>query len=97
MAGGGGYRTRMGIPSFPFRIRPPDNFGRKDFLPVEPHGGLSRKEAAGARARKLSGVEDVNGGHRRAALGVGRLSRRRHSCTEGRPWVRRSSGVSQTS
>ena len=27
----------------------------------------------------------------------GRLSRRRHSCTEGRPWVRNLSGVSQTS
>src|ERR1700732_631255 len=29
--------------------------------------------------RKLSVVEDLNGGHRREALGVGRLSRRRHS------------------
>ena len=37
-----------------------------------------RKEAAGARARNA--VEDLNGGHRREALGVGRLSRRRHSC-----------------
>src|SRR3984957_20329867 len=36
-----------------------------------------RKEAAGARARNA--VEDLNGGHRRAALGAGRLSRRRHS------------------
>jgi hypothetical protein len=54
-----------------------------------------RKEAAGARARNA--VEDLNGGHRREALGVGRLSRRRHSCTEGRPWVRNGSGVSQTS
>ena len=26
---------------------------------------------------------------------VGRLSRRRYSCTEGRPWVRCKSGVSQ--
>src|SRR5271169_2925061 len=25
-----------------------------------------------------------------------RLSRRRHSCTEGRPWVRNGSGASQT-
>src|SRR5580692_7813784 len=37
-----------------------------------------RKEAVGARARNA--VEDLNGGHRREALGVGRLSRRRHSC-----------------
>src|SRR5260370_42224259 len=36
-----------------------------------------RKEAVGARARNA--VEDLNGGHRREALGVGRLSRRRHS------------------
>src|SRR5271166_412509 len=54
-----------------------------------------RKEAVGARARNA--VEDLNGGHRREALGGGRLSRRRHSCTEGRPWVRNGSGVSQTS
>src|ERR1700736_2273526 len=53
-----------------------------------------RKEAVGARARHA--VEDLNGGHRREALGVGRLSRRRHSCPEGRPWVRSGSGVSQT-
>src|SRR5208283_4450557 len=53
-----------------------------------------RKKAVGARARNA--VEDLNGGHRRAALGVGRLSRRRHSCPEGRPWVRNGSGVSQT-
>src|SRR5580704_8448849 len=40
-----------------------------------------RKEAAGARASGLGRtVEDLNGGHRRAALGRGRLSRRRHSC-----------------
>src|ERR1700730_13809422 len=37
-----------------------------------------RKEAVGARARHA--VEDLNGGHRLAALGVGRLSRRRYSC-----------------
>src|SRR5271157_4642530 len=53
-----------------------------------------RKEAVGARARNA--VEDLNGGNRREALGGGRLSRRRHSCTEGRPWVRNGSGVSQT-
>src|SRR5271165_6230014 len=53
-----------------------------------------RKEAVGARARNA--VEDLNGGHRREALGGGRLSRRRHSCPEGRPWVRNGSGVSQT-
>src|SRR5580700_4204142 len=52
-----------------------------------------RKEAVGARARNA--VEDLNGGHRREALGVGRLSRRRHSCPEGRPWVRSGSGVSR--
>ena len=52
-----------------------------------------RKEAAGARARNA--VEDLNVGHRREALGVGRLSRRRYSCTGGRPWVRCKSGVSQ--
>src|SRR5580704_2344652 len=33
-----------------------------------------RKEAAGARARNA--VEDLNGGHRREALGGGRLSHR---------------------
>jgi hypothetical protein len=43
-----------------------------------------RKEAAGARARNA--VEGINGGHRRAAVGGGRLSRRRYSCPEGRPW-----------
>ncbi len=42
-----------------------------------------RKGAVGARARNA--VEDLNGGHRREALGVGRLSRRRHSCSGGRP------------
>jgi hypothetical protein len=36
--------------------------------------GAPRKEAAGARVRNA--VEDLNGGHRRAALGVGRLSHR---------------------
>ena len=36
-----------------------------------------------------------NGGHRREALDVGCLSRRRYSCTGGRPWVRYKSGVSQ--
>ncbi len=45
-------------------------FGRKQSDP--------RKEAAGARARHA--VEDLNGGHQRKVLGVGRLSRRRHSC-----------------
>jgi len=29
------------------------------------------------------------------ALGVGRLNRRRYSCTGGRPWVRCKSGASQ--
>jgi hypothetical protein len=33
-----------------------------------------REEAVGARARNA--VEDLNGGHRREALGVGRLSHR---------------------
>src|SRR5271157_1320448 len=42
-----------------------------------------RKEAVGARARNA--VEDLNGGHRREALGGGRLSRRRHSCAGGPP------------
>src|SRR5271167_1491057 len=51
-----------------------------------------RKGAVGARARNA--VEDLNG-HRREALGVGRLSRRRHSCTEGRPWARIGSGVAR--
>ena len=40
-------------------------------------------------------VEDLNRGHRREALGVGRLSRRRHSSTEGRPWVRIGSCVAR--
>src|ERR1700730_6424016 len=52
-----------------------------------------RKEAAGARARNA--VEDLNGGHRREALGGGRLSPRWYSCTGGRPWVWCRSGVSQ--
>src|SRR5260370_39972464 len=47
--------------------------------------------------RERAAVEDLNGGYRREALGGGRLSRRRHSCTEGRPRVRCRSGVSQTS
>src|SRR6266446_279783 len=51
-----------------------------------------RKKAVGARARSGRGL---NGGHRREALGAGRLSRRRHSCTEGRPWVRIGSGVAR--
>jgi hypothetical protein len=53
-----------------------------------------RKEAAGARARNA--VENLSGGHRREALGVSRLSRRRYSCNGGRPRVRSESGVSQT-
>jgi hypothetical protein len=36
-----------------------------------------------------------NGGHRREALDVGRLSRRRYSCPEGRPWGWCKTGVSQ--
>ena len=47
-----------------------------------------RKEAAGARARNA--VEDLNGrclASLRDEEGA-RLSRRRYSCTEGRPWVR---------
>ena len=43
----------------------------------------------------LTTVEDLNGGHRREALGGGRLSRRRYSCPGGRPWVRCKTGVSQ--
>ena len=34
-------------------------------------------------------------GHRREALGVGRLSHRWYSCTGGRPWVMCKTGVSQ--
>jgi WD40 repeat protein len=52
-----------------------------------------RKEAVGARARNA--VEDSKWRHRREALGVGRLNRRRYSCTGGRPWVRCKSGASQ--
>ena len=37
----------------------------------------------------MEGARDVR------TLGVGRLSRRRHSCTEGRPWVRNGSGVAR--
>jgi hypothetical protein len=47
-----------------------------------------RKKATGARARDA--VEDLNGGEpQRLARegGVGRLSRRRHSCAGSRPWV----------
>ena len=33
---------RFGAPfAFPFRMAPTDHIGRKDFLPVEPQGGLS--------------------------------------------------------
>ena len=68
-----------------------DAFGRPEAKQSDP-----RKEAVGARASGLGRtVEDLNRGHRRAALGVGRLSRRRHSCPKGRPWVRCKSGVSQ--
>src|SRR5271166_453609 len=54
------------------------------------------KEAAGARARNA--VEDLNG---RCLASLrdeegSRLSHRRYSCAEGRPWVRCRSGVSQT-
>jgi len=70
-----------------------------------------RKEAVGARASGLGRtVEDLNvqvirsyswAAMERAPSGVcrmgaGRLSRRQHSCPEGRPWVRSESGVSQT-
>jgi hypothetical protein len=55
-----------------------------------------RKEAAGARARNA--VEDLN---ERCLASLrdeegSLLSRRRYSCSEGRPWVRCTSGVSQT-
>ena len=42
-----------------------------------------------------SSSSDLNGRHRRVALGVGRLSCRWYSCPEGRPWVRCKTGVSQ--
>jgi hypothetical protein len=50
-----------------------------------------RKEAAGARARNA--VEDLNGGHRRAALGGDRLSPQTALLPEGRPWARNASGL----
>src|SRR5580704_19558078 len=55
------------------------------------------KAAHGKRPQEQehAAVEDLNGGYRREALGVGRLSRRRHSCTEGRPWVQNGSGVAR--
>ena len=49
-----------------------DAFGRPEAKQSDP-----RKEAVGARASGLGRtVEDLNRGHRRAALGVGRLSHR---------------------
>ena len=54
-----------------------------------------RKEAVGARARHA--VEDLNGrclASVRDEEGI-RLSRKRHSCTEGRPWVRNGSGIAR--
>jgi hypothetical protein len=51
------------------------------------------REAAGARARNA--VEDLNGGHRRAALGKP-FKPQTALLPEGRPWVRSESGVSQT-
>src|SRR5208337_4715031 len=55
-----------------------------------------RPTERGRRSKSAQRSRILNGGHRREALGVGRLSRRRHSCPEGRPWVRNGSGVSQT-
>jgi len=46
------------------------------------------EEAEAQEPRTLSGVEDLNGGNQGAALGGGRLSRRRHSCAGAAPWDR---------
>src|SRR5258706_6491193 len=47
-----------------------------------------RKEAAGARARKRGrGFKWRGTPEAFRERGVGRLSRRRHSCAGGRPWV----------
>ena len=59
-------------------------FGRKRSKAT--HGKRPQEQERGTRSRIL------NGGHRREALGVGRLSRRRHSCAGGRPWIRSTSG-----
>jgi hypothetical protein len=44
------------------------------------------EEAEAQEPRTLSGVEDLNGGNQGAALGGGRLCRRRHSCAGAAPW-----------
>ena len=54
-----------------------------------------RKEAAGARARSGRGFKWKVPCERARRRRRGRLSRRRHSCTGGRPWVRNESGASQ--
>ena len=53
-----------------------------------------RKEAVGAGARNA--VEDLNRGDPPKA-GGSRLSRRRHSCAEGRPWVSNGLALARTS
>jgi hypothetical protein len=62
-----------------------------------PQEGQPRSLAKARSSRKESfGNSNLNGGHRREALGGGRLSRRRHSCPKDVSGFGTDSGVSQT-
>jgi hypothetical protein len=73
-----------------------EKYGVPYFL-TESEAKQSGPPERGRRSKSAQRSRILNGGHRREALGGGRLSRRRHSCGRGRPWVRRVFGASQTS
>src|SRR5271165_6538162 len=65
-------------------------FGRKRSEAKRPtERGRSSKSAERGRGFKWRAPSGV------CRMGAGRLSRRRYSCTEGRPWVRIGSGVAR--